>query len=639
MTSPSSSQEDANTERNVFPGFGLPVERKRNERFSVRNGFDHPYILYAAGPRLTNREIRMMEFMNQITDKPNWVEDIFDNSIVDVWQKEVNSMPTDKCKGDVFFSKDMFDYCIEELRIKATGKNGTKATGIVNVLDAQGAVAKSDKIVPASLAEALKANIKSLEDFHLTSEDWKSKSDKTVLNLVDPSLYPVVYGTTRALPHGYVPLQHCASVTGQGKLTQEYLAERISYHYPDQRYGSYQWLPSDITWTKTGPKISSYINNLHPEDYADLYKVLEDLVAAAISLWGKYVTLDLTRCPRIDYECRRDAELSLPEGLEYPIPDKYIEYTTCAGRKCYRDDYKRKKDYRDWMEENKMGWPEPRIGLSCRRMLKLHQRTNLKKEFPSGIQVIFKITNIYLSPENPRFSGSDWGTEGTSNENIVATAIYDYDAENITESKVTFKENVWEDPAHGDKWHEHELYWYDLESAFSEIGSVCTKPGRMLAFPSRFLEQIEPFELRDPTKPGYKKYLTMFLVNPRYRTLSTKVVPPQQRYWWIREVSTIFPFSLLPLELLYMIMDFVFVDETDEFVMDQGKAEKVRDDLISERLSLKREWEKHQEDAWEEVFLLDDMQEDVEYWSDYSHHNYDSDSDQEESADDEYDEY
>ncbi|KAI1091930.1 hypothetical protein F5B19DRAFT_502834 [Rostrohypoxylon terebratum] len=214
-------------ERHGFPGFGEPVQRYYPWKSSPRYGWQwsRKYVMFAAGARLTNREIRMMAFVNQITDKQSWVDDVFDNSIVDGWQKEVDSMPADKCEGllgDVFFSKDMFEFCIEELRVKAIQ---AKTTGIVDVLDAEAAVAKSDSIVPTSLAEALKANAKPLEDFHTATTAWKSKPDKTVLNLIDPSIFPLKFSKTKALPYGYVPLHHCASVAGKGEYTDWYLPD------------------------------------------------------------------------------------------------------------------------------------------------------------------------------------------------------------------------------------------------------------------------------------------------------------------------------------------------------------------------------------------------------------------------------
>ncbi|KAI1091929.1 hypothetical protein F5B19DRAFT_456821 [Rostrohypoxylon terebratum] len=330
--------------------------------------------------------------------------------------------------------------------------------------------------------------------------------------------------------------------------------------------------------------------------------MLEGFVDAAIPLWEECIltlrseNFNITRSPRIDGKCRKDVKLTLPKEHQFSIPSYYLEYTTFTGRKCYNDEYKVGEEYEKFLKKYSVGWPEPRIRASCRR-LDPKKKPVLRKLFPSGIQVIFKMANIYLSPKEPRFVGRDWGLEDTSNEHIVATAIYDYDAENITESRITFRENVWEDPAHEDDWHEHELHWYDHDTAFSEIGSVLTQPGRMLAFSGRLLDQIEPFELRDPTKPGHKKYLAMFLVDPTYPLLSTRVVPPQQEDWWVREVRTISPLSSLPREIFDMIMDFA-----GGVLMNQEKAEILRESLVKERLTSRKLFKEWQEDVWYEIF-------------------------------------
>jgi hypothetical protein len=56
-----------------------------------------------------------------------------------------------------------------------------------------------------------------------------------------------------------------------------------------------------------------------------------------------------------------------------------------------------------------------------------------------NLQVIVKMSAIELTPENPCFKGGSWHLEGMVNEVILATAIYYYDIENITESRLSFR--------------------------------------------------------------------------------------------------------------------------------------------------------------------------------------------------------
>lgn len=70
------------------------------------------------------------------------------------------------------------------------------------------------------------------------------------------------------------------------------------------------------------------------------------------------------------------------------------------------------------------------------------------------------------------------------------------------------------------------------ERPFQNIGSVTTPQGRLLAFPNTLQHKVEPFELVDKTRPGHRRFLVLWLVDPHYRICSTRNVPPQQESWW-----------------------------------------------------------------------------------------------------------
>ncbi|KAH8064371.1 DUF4246-containing protein [Aureococcus anophagefferens] len=60
------------------------------------------------------------------------------------------------------------------------------------------------------------------------------------------------------------------------------------------------------------------------------------------------------------------------------------------------------------------------------------------------LQVIVKLQTIELTPERPEYAGGAWHVEGTRNERIVATAIHYLECENISESRLAFREAVCE---------------------------------------------------------------------------------------------------------------------------------------------------------------------------------------------------
>ena len=115
---------------------------------------------------------------------------------------------------------------------------------------------------------------------------------------------------------------------------------------------------------------------------------------------------------------------------------------------------------------------------------------------------------------------------------------------------------------------------------------MITKTHRCVAFPNLYQHKIKPFGLEDPTKPGHRKILVFFLVDPTQKILSATDVAPQQREWVTEAMQTAGQNSAigkLPVELLSMVMD------ENEGAMSRSEAEEWRVGLIHERATM--EWE------------------------------------------------
>lgn len=466
------------------------------------------------------------------------------------------------------------------------------------MLDAELAVVKSDTIVPLCLAENLKANIKALEDVPGRDKDWHPKSNGKVLDLVHPSLFPVVHGilptewSTRVLSHGKVPFPNCASSIGEGETRLDLLeggfVKESEHHLPqDSDWGKHQWLPTDIVWCGSEARIVSYVNNLHPFDHSYLYNMLERFVTLAVPLWNECLFRGPDKLkPRITRSPSGNDDFIIPEGIEYKIPDDFFEDEDSDS-----EEYKYTDEYDEWYDQHRIIlWPEPDDYSPRNRDPGM--KPNLMTDFPSGLQVVFKLANIHLTPEGPEYGGGSWHVEGLLNDRIVATALYYYDEENITDSRLSFRQVIDADELRRhipqDEYASLEM-WLGIRSddaPFQEIGSVLTRPGRLLAFPNVFQHKVQPFRLRDPTKPGHRKILAMFLVDPNIRVLSTGVVPPQQRDWWAREVRLIRPFSEIPQEVFDLI-----IESVEDFPMSRERAFVVRKDLMEERSSANNDFE------------------------------------------------
>lgn len=114
-------------------------------------------------------------------------------------------------------------------------------------------------------------------------------------------------------------------------------------------------------------------------------------------------------------------------------------------------------------------------------------------------------------------------------------------------------------------------------SALQVVGKVLTREGRLLVFPNVLQHRVLPFKLADATKPGHRKLLALFLVDPNIKIPSTANVPPQQRQHWARKIDEIGALSKLPPELRSRVYDEL------EFPLSMEQAKRVREELMEER--------------------------------------------------------
>jgi hypothetical protein len=214
-----------------------------------------------------------------------------------------------------------------------------------------------------------------------------------------------------------------------------------------------------------------------------------------------------------------------------------------------------------------------------------------------GLQVIVKLASIELTPENPKYEGGSWHIEGMQNEHIAATSIFYYDVENTTESSIMFRQEADLDMMsirYEQNEHEPLEEIFGVESlreypAIQELGSISTPQGRLLVFPNTLQHSVEPLQLQDPSRPGHRRFLVMWLVDPHYRIVSTRNVPPQRHDWWMEagwdhaRVD-----ERLPAELSQAI-----VQEVNEWPMGMAEAKKLRLELMDERTHLVDKVEEH----------------------------------------------
>ncbi|CAI7576606.1 unnamed protein product [Penicillium glandicola] len=591
-----------------MPGFNVELNSAPNENiFGIRiNGFpnalDEAHHDYGCIYNLvTHREVLMMRVMNTITDKPEWDRKVFDETITAKWRNEIIQSGQD-------VTPKMMDWIIKELQWKA---GIFQKTGLVPVFDV--GVVKSDTAVSKELQQALKDAVKPLENIPEDQKDYHPGSDNKVVDLVHPSLFPVIYGRTRVLASRTIGLDDCISSVGQGDLLP--VPSRETCYTPQGITGwpraqrmeipffseMFQWLPCDVELTHdAGCKIVSYINNIHPVEHKGLYTVVEKIIAQTIPLWNK--SLSEVDGNRIVYESVEYGDHTEPEPT-WP-EKKNKDANKEDGDEVDTEDSGDEDDEEEFWER-KWQWeitrplvlPEPKEF----KVLEDHQIVDLRKQFPeTKLQVIVKLANIELTPDKPEYEGGSWHIEGQLNERICATAIYYYDSENITENTLSFRQNGMEDMLdidypQGQHQFLQAIYGFgddvdgsDETNVTQELGGVVCQEGRLLTFPNTVQHCVSPFSLADRSKPGHRKILALFLVDPHRRIISSANVPPQREDWGHeREQVMDQVLSKLPVEL----QNIVHGDIDPLMTMDEAKAHRL--ELMKERgLKSKRHNEK-----------------------------------------------
>lgn len=572
-------------------------------------------------PGLTVPEMAMLQLMSDLTDRDNWHTDILSDEIAAKWREEVfaenSNIPKESMQR---ISARAWDWCLAELRHKASRFEEAQ---FVRLMDAGAAACKSDTLVSESLRVALRDGIAPL------LEESKARQDhdpsQVLLELVDPMLFPLIYGKSLVLMDGgQVDLLKCFESCGSGepappqpdkrkdalkvqKNIEEWRWCTFGSHTKEE-IGFFRWsatfqmLPCEVQFGESGTDvyIKSYINNLHPVRYKALYGSIEKLISAAIKPWNECLikgekarwpirirTFGMTWEPQypnsvIDAlkrddgteafnDAMRDAErfLRLPdrgsnEPAELPEDwDKSVWDTT------YHLD-------RSWPDKYELHYPEPGVSFSyddwklgrigapirAKKTWKGDAATppvpdhefysiNLEDTFrEQGLQVIVRIGSMELTPDQPSFT-DNWHQDSLLNEHVVATAIYYYDIENVTESSISFRQRARLDESdyHYDRIpgfpsREYEPNVLELASILGfgeghfdgaapvqELGSLSEEQGRLITWSNALQYRVEPFTLVDATISGHCRFIMLSLVDPHYRVCSTRNVPPQRQDW------------------------------------------------------------------------------------------------------------
>ncbi|AEO69667.1 uncharacterized protein THITE_2091161 [Thermothielavioides terrestris NRRL 8126] len=555
-------------------------------------------ILGAESELLQVREVAMMILMDRLTDKPNWHVDVFDDAIVARWRDEALSQDERPMYREILDGKELpmpkrtrlispeaFDYCIAELRDKAAYFG---ETGMIFTLNCQQNTAiKADSLgtepewhpwtnfmvqdlVHPSMYPFVYGRTRFIEDEVVGVTDaidrWPGKGEVVPKDNGRPyddgrQVKPTYWSKT----YQWLPANLAFQEDGTVRFTS-YINNLHPKKYPaiytlvekliDKAIPAWDRALSGVAVDKRGRKQRRFCSVgtvCNHNDRNTIWEKFDADVLAASEAESGSVEYDKDELNEMLWNAGFDAEqINELEGARLFVEHKQGWARSRAERETKLAAYRAKRAQfvaeLKWREIRDPILPQP---LEYKPVTYEVSQTLRGRFGDSGLQVIVKMTSIELTPEKPDFRvHQGWHIDGQMNEHIVATALYYLDSENVTPSYLSLRMATNPDlkdlrsQREGD-WDVHRacgrIFGTSLDSgpdarAVQPYGSIETREGRLLAFPNVFQQRLSSFSLRDRTKPGHHRVITLWLVDPHQRIISTANVPPQRFDWWAEAI-------------------------------------------------------------------------------------------------------
>ncbi|KAF3398054.1 hypothetical protein F1880_005779 [Penicillium rolfsii] len=428
---------------------------------------------------LTAKELAMLDLINKITDRSNWNRSIFDQQVIAQWREDALSSSS-------LINDKTWDWCLLELQDKARQFD---QDGRLVVFNTSSGVCKSDTAISYELGIKLSNSVDLLS--HQAIPD---NPDSPLANLVDPSLFPLVYGRTEVLvgggPSGLdeEAWSSCETEDLVVPDVPQLLGEGSNWSTDGCQYtwsSKFQWLPCEVQFT--GPpgssdvRISSYINNLHPRN-SECYDAIEAVISSSIEQWNEIVVRNKWRkeigrfnghcvhCPREPIRIRTygvEWRAQFPEWAK-KLPEHQDEKKLSAeeyGAMCAQVEAHLKEPE----SQDAVYWPWVRT-----------QRIpeDWKSRWGLLRTALTKYANTFVfehSDPGTAYSYEDWKA-GRTGKAIVGPAHHDYVCRADYELSQFFGSNPWLLPYEwmykpkGEDADDHHFYTVALQKEFREQG-------------------------------------------------------------------------------------------------------------------------------------------------------------------------
>ncbi|KAJ5906929.1 uncharacterized protein N7473_003845 [Penicillium subrubescens] len=431
------------------------------------------------GHILTAKELAMLDLINTITDRPNWNRAIFDQQIIAQWQEDAMSSSS-------LINDKTWAWCLQELQDKARHFD---QDGRLVVFNTSSGVSKSDTAISPELGSKLSNSVDLL-----SHQAILEKSDSAVVNLVDSSLFPLVYGRTKILVGGgscRLDEKGWPSCSTEDLVVSEVpqlVTERSDWSLYGGQYiwsSKFQWLPCEVQFT--GPsgssdvQISSYINNLHPGN-RECYAAIEAVISSSIKQWNEIMVRNKWRraigsfhgncvyCPREPIRIRTfgvEWKAQFPEWAK-KLPEKEDENKLSAeeyGVMC--------SQVEAYLEE-----PESQDAVCWPWVRTQRIPEDWKSRWGLLRTALTKYANTFVfqhSDPGTAYSYEDWKA-GRTGKAIVGPAHHDHVCSAIHELSQFMGSNPWLQPYEwmyrpkGEDADDHRFYTLALQEEFREQG-------------------------------------------------------------------------------------------------------------------------------------------------------------------------
>ncbi|OAJ43388.1 hypothetical protein BDEG_26753 [Batrachochytrium dendrobatidis JEL423] len=472
---------------------------------------------YKHGKARTLVEMQYIQYLQCILCKPMWWIDITNQHIVEQWRAD--SLGQNISPSTFNLALEQLGVFVKQLVCSGSDGFGTIVPGPVELTYIL------DNGIPDNVYTRLMTNVSDIE--HGSNHN----TGQMVHNLIDASMYSVVYGQTMIAPLS-IRLKYTTMVPCDILLSTRLVSDTpiigSSSGFISRKF---QCLPSEFRVEQDGSvTINSYINNLNSIWHRDMYKCIAKIFKCFVPI---FESLFRTMDPMFKY-------IDIRNGTKGYEPSSQSDH--------------------DDMEPDTQVIRPVYVPILPEHFEPKYESAKPVSLRGRNLQVIVKLTNIQLTPSKPKYDEGNWHIEGPINESIVATGLYYYDVQNITTPKLDYREPV-------DRFDQgaSDMYWKDVLSPID----TNTKSNHL--------------NLQIQLNPGHCKILTFFVVNPVCRIVSTAHVAPQQPQWYN---SSLDKTPILP-ELWNDATQYI------QGVQSPAEAKHYRDELTSDRTRITTAYNKY----------------------------------------------